>query len=207
MEQIIDITMPLYAGMLAYPGTPEFSLRRYRNIASGDTSNNSEFSMGTHVGTHVDAPLHYVEGGGTIDDLDPRVLIGPCRVFHLETHEIGPASLCTLDLSGVTRALFRTPSSGDLSDPGFKTEFAHVTGEGADLLASAGIRLVGVDYLSLDRYKAPGHPAHNTLLAAGVVVIEGVDLSGVEPGDYELICCPLLIRGAEAAPARVFLRR
>ena len=207
MDTIIDITMPLHSDMLLYPGSPPFSVEQYRSISSGDTSNNSRFSMGTHVGTHVDAPGHYVDGGPGIDMVDPAILIGPCRVFRLAGRQISAEVLRGLDLAGVTRALFRTPSSDDLSDPEFKTDFAHVTGDGAEYLAETGVKLVGVDYLSLDRYKAPGHPAHHTLLGAGVAVIEGVVLSGVEPGDYELICCPLKIAGAEAAPARVFLRR
>jgi arylformamidase len=207
MDTIIDITMPLHSDMLLYPGSPPFSVEQYRSISSGDTSNNSRFSMGTHVGTHVDAPGHYVDGGPGIDMVDPAILIGPCRVFDLAGKQISAAVLRGLDMAGVTRALFRTPSSDDLADPEFNPDFAHVTGDGAEYLAEMGVKLVGVDYLSLDRYKAPGHPAHHTLLGAGVAVIEGVVLSGVEPGDYELICCPLKIAGAEAAPTRVFLRR
>ncbi|MGQ9808273.1 MAG: cyclase family protein [Armatimonadota bacterium] len=207
MPQIIDITMPLKPGMLIYPGNPPFEWEEYRSVESGDSSNNSRFSMGSHVGTHVDAPRHYVRGGAGMESLDPEALLGPCRVFQVDQKQLDAELLSRLDLTGVRRVLFGTPSSRDLSNPEFNPDFAHVTGDGADLLVEAGVRLVGVDYLSVDRYKAPGHPAHHRLLGAGVIVVEGLDLSGVEPGDYELICCPLLIAGAEAAPARVFLRR
>ncbi len=207
MPQIIDITMPLKPGMLIYPGNPPFEWEEYRSVESGDSSNNSRFSMGSHVGTHVDAPRHYVRGGAGMESLDPEALLGPCRVFQVDQKQLDAELLSRLDLTGVRRALFGSPSSQDLSNPEFNPDFAHVTGDGADLLVEAGVRLVGVDYLSVDRYKAPGHPAHHRLLGAGVIVVEGLYLSGVEPGDYELICCPLLIPGAEAAPARVFLRR
>lgn len=206
MPQIIDITMPLSPGMLTYPGTPPFEWEQYRSIEHGDSSNNSRFSMGSHVGTHVDAPRHYVPGGPGVETLAPEVLVGPCRVFQVEQKALDAALLSRLDLGGVPRVLFGTPSSGDLSRPAFNPDFAHVTADGAELLVRSGVRLVGVDYLSVDRYKAPGHPAHHVLLGAGIVVVEGLNLSGVTPGDYELICCPLLIPGAEAAPARVFLR-
>ncbi len=198
--------MPLRPGMLVYPGTPPFEWEMYRRIAQGDSSNNSRFSMGTHTGTHVDAPAHCVDGAATISGLSPEVLIGPCRVFLHSGREINAEFLRGQDLNGVNRALFATPSSARLSDPEFDTEFAHVTADGAEYLREASVRLVGVDYLSVDRYKAPGHPAHHTLLGAGIVVIEGLDLSSVEPGDYELICCPLRMDDSEAAPARVFLR-
>ncbi len=206
MPQIFDITMPLAPGMLTYPGNPPFEWEEYRSIGRGDSSNNSRFSMGSHVGTHVDAPRHYVRDGAGVESLDPDILLGPCRVFRVEQKSLDAAVLSALDLRGVRRALFATPSSRELSDARFNPDFAHVTEDGAEMLVEAGVRLVGVDYLSVDRYKAPGHPAHHTLLGAGVIVVEGVDLSRVEPGDYELICCPLLIPGAEAAPARVFLR-
>ncbi len=207
MNEIIDITMPLHAGMLLYPGTPPFEWREYRKIADGDSSNNSMITMGSHVGTHVDAPAHYVEGGSRLGSVSLDILVGPCRVYCLQSKEINASILRSLDLGGVARVLFRTPSSDDLSRPEFKTDFAHVTSDGADVLLEHGVRLVGVDYLTLDKYKSPEHPAHNKLLGAGVVVVEGLDMSLASPGDYELICCPLRIPEAEAAPARVLLRR
>lgn len=206
MAEIYDVTMPLKEGMLLYPGTPPFEWEMYRKIENGDSSNNSRFSMGCHVGTHVDAPAHYVTGGPGMESLSPQVLVGPCRVFHLPHKAIDRATLQSLDFTGVTRAIFRTPSSDELDRPEFNTDFAHVTGDGADFLVEHGVQLVGVDYLSVDRYKAPGHPAHHKLLGAAVVVIEGLRLVDVEGGDYELICLPLLLEGSEAAPARVFLR-
>jgi len=206
MSEIIDVTMPLQPGMLLYPGNPPFEWEQYRLLSRGDSSNNSRFSMGSHVGTHVDAPSHYVDGGGTVEGLAAEVLIGPCRVVKMPSMVIDAASLRRVDLGGSGRVLFGTRSSQDLSCHQFRTEFAHVTADGADYLLENGVRLVGVDYLSVDRYRSPEHPAHNRLLGAGVIVVEGLDLSRVEDGDFELICCPLLIIGSEAAPARVFLR-
>jgi arylformamidase len=205
---ILDITQPLRPDMPLYPGTPPFERDEYRQIAKGDTSTNAKFSVGAHVGTHVDAPSHYVDNGPGMETLSPDLLVGPCRVFDLRGRpRIDAADLEALPLEGVTRALFRTDTSDHMD--AFDTGFVALTGPGAELLVARGVRLVGLDAPSADVYKAPGHPAHHALLGAGVVIIEGLDLSKTEPGggDYELICAPLLIPGGEAAPARVFLRR
>lgn len=203
---IWDVTQPLHAGMPIYPGTPRFVREEYRRIADGDTSNNARFSMGAHLGTHVDAPAHYFDGDPGIETLPPDLLVGPCRVFDLRGQaSLDAADLERLPLGGVTRALFRTDTAAGSGE--FHPDFAALTGAGANFLVERGVQLVGLDAPSADLYKAPGHPAHHALLGAKVVIIEGLDLSRIEPGDYELICAPLPIRGGEAAPARVFLRR
>lgn len=206
VPMIHDITQPLHAQMPVYPGTPPFERDEYRQVARGDTSTNAKIALGAHVGTHVDAPSHYVVGGSGMETLAPDRLIGPCRVFDLRGRpHIDAADVEALALGGITRALFRTDTSGRMN--AFDSGFVALTGPGAEYLVAHGIRLVGLDAPSADVYKAPGHPAHHALLGAGVVIIEGLDLSQIEPGDYELICAPLSIVGGEAAPARVFLRR
>lgn len=204
---LIDVTQPLRAGMPIYPGTPEFERDVYRSVATGDTSTNAKFSMGAHSGTHVDAPAHYLTDGAGMETLSPELLIGPCRVFDLRGRpRIDAADLEPLALDGVTRALFRTDTSDWINDE-FRNTFVSFTGPAAEWLVAHGVKLVGMDAPSADIYKAPGHPAHHTLLGAGLIIVEGLVLTHVEAGDYELICCPLNILGGEAAPARVFLRR
>jgi arylformamidase len=204
--RIYDVSMPLHKGMLIYPGTDAPAVERYRHMASGDSSNNSRFAMGCHVGTHVDAPCHYVDGAPTIDTIAPELLVGPARVFDLGvTEAITADALAPLEWDGVTKALLRTTNSPRLSEPTFNPAFIYVDGSAAEFLVARGVRLVGVDYLSVDQYHSPTHPAHLALLGSGVVVIEGLDLSGVPAGDYTLVATPLKLVGAEAAPARVFL--
>jgi arylformamidase len=204
---LIDVTQPLRSGMPVYPGTPEFERDVYRSLSTGDTSTNAKFSMGAHLGTHVDAPAHYLTDGAGMETLSPDLLIGSCRVFDLRRRpNIDTADLESLPLNGVTRALFRTDTSDWINDE-FRSAFVSFTGPGAELLVARGVKLVGMDAPSADIYKAPGHPAHHAFLGAGLIIIEGLVLTHVEAGDYELICCPLNILGGEAAPARVFLRR
>lgn len=193
--------------MPVYPGTPPFERDEYRQVAKGDTSTNARFGMGAHVGTHVDAPSHYVADGPGMETLPADLLVGPCRVFDLRGRpNIDAGDLDKLDFDGVTRALFRTDTSDWINDE-FRSTFVAFTGPGAERLVALGVKLVGMDAPSADIYKAPGHPAHHALLGASLIIVEGLDLSEIEPGDYELICAPLSIPGGEAAPARVFLRR
>jgi arylformamidase len=154
---ILDITQPLRPDMPLYPGTPPFERDEYRQIAKGDTSTNAKFSVGAHVGTHVDAPSHYVDNGPGMETLSPDLLVGPCRVFDLRGRpRIDAADLEALPLEGVTRALFRTDTSDHMD--AFDTRFVALTGPGAELLVARGVRLVGLDAPSADVYKAPGHP-------------------------------------------------
>lgn len=206
--QVLDLSMVLEPGMLLYPDTPPYQREEYRRIAEGDTSNNSRISLCAHAGTHVDAPRHFIEGREGIDAISPDLLLGPCRVFRLDVNEkITREDLSLLDWESVTRVLFATRNSQLLHERCFDSEFVYLDESAARFLLDKGIRVVGIDYLSIDQYHAPSHPAHHLLLGGGVVVIEAVDLLRVEPGDYELICCPLKLKGSEAAPARVFLRK
>jgi arylformamidase len=134
------------------------------------------------------------------------VLVGPARVVRLDvTERIGAVDLAPLDWDGVERVLLRTGNSERLRNPEFNPAFIYVDGSAAEFLWEKGIRLVGVDYLSVDQYHSPTHPAHHALLGKGIVIIEGLDLSAIEPGDYTLVAAPLKLVGAEAAPARVYL--
>ncbi len=197
---IYDATVTLREGMPVYPGDPP--LRR------DGGGHRNHLHMSTHGGTHVDAPAHMIEGGRTLTEIDPSVFLGPAQVVEIrDPRAITRAELERCDLAGVERVLFRTASSGRLErSDAFDRDFVHMAPDAAELLASLGLLLVGVDYLTLDPFGAGSFPAHRALLGAGVVVIEGLDLSGVPGGTYELFCGPLKIGGADGAPARVLLR-
>jgi len=207
MSKIYDVSMPLREGMIVYPGDAPFERDEYRRISAGASSNNSRLMMGAHTGTHIDAPRHFIDGAASMDAIAPDVLVGPCRVFKSDASEaIEAAELERHDWKDVTRALFKTRNSALLSLDRFDERFVYLARSAAEFLVARGIKLVGVDYLSIDKFHSPDHPAHLLLLGAGAVAIEGLNLAAVEPGDYELICAPLLVVGGEAAPARVFLR-
>jgi arylformamidase len=205
---LLDVSLRLSARLPTYPGNPPWECLPVKRVARGDSSNVSALHLGTHTGTHVDAPRHFFDAGPGVDELPLEVLVGPARVVHLPgVPAVGAAELAPLDLAGVTRLLIRTDNSA-LWEKGseFTPGFVYLAEDGARLLASRGIRLIGVDYLSVERFKAPGAPTHHALLGAGIVVIEGLDLSAAAPGDYELMCLPLKVAGGDGAPARVVLR-
>jgi arylformamidase len=203
----VDITLPLSREIPTYPGNPSFRLDAVKRITQGASSNVSALHLGTHTGTHVDAPRHFFDDLPGADALSLDVLIGPARVIHLPGRDpVNADRLRAFDLTGVTRLLVRTGNSELWSTPEFATDYAGVTEDGARLLVDAGLALVGVDYLSVEPYKTPGAPAHRALLGHGVIVVEGLDLSRVAPGDYELICLPLRVAEGDGAPARVVLR-
>jgi arylformamidase len=163
--------------------------------------------MSAHTGTHVDAPRHFYDEGPGVDALPLELLIGRARVVEIVSRKgIGADELADLDLSEDVRVLFKTANSRLWASPEFHKDYVGVTQSGAEHLVSRGVKVVGVDYLSVEEFKKPGAPAHHALLGAGTIVIEGLNLRDVEPGVYEMICLPLRIVGADGAPARVLLR-
>lgn len=208
MSKIIDVTVPLSAALPTYPGDPRFQLEFTGRIADGAPCNVSRVSLGSHTGTHVDAPYHFLADGASVDQLPLEILIGKCRVVEVSDRErVERAQLEAYDLRDDLRLLIKTRMSGQLRQPQFQEDFVYLTPDAATYLVQAGIKLVGVDYLSVEKFGSKDFAAHHALLAAGVVIIEGLDLSLVDPGDYELTCLPLLVAGADAAPARVVLRK
>jgi len=208
-RRIWDVSVPLRHDGLVYPGNPPISITPVQSIAAGGTANVSRIDLGSHTGTHVDAPLHFMDGGAGVDELPLDVLIGPARLIAVgdDVLAVGEAELRQHDLSGVTRLLIRTRNSGWLASGSteFHTDFTHVAPDGAEYLVSIGVRLVGVDYLSVEQFRSPHHRTHKTLLSNGVVIVEGLLLSEPPPGDYELYCLPLLLAGLDGAPARAVL--
>lgn len=206
---IYDVTVPVHAGMPIYEGDPGVNVEPWSQLAKGDSANVSFLHFGAHTGTHVDAPAHFIEGAPKIDSLPLDLLIGPARVIRVpdDRLEIDPDFLGRCDLKDVTRILFHTRNSA-FWQSGFRKDFTHLLPEAAELLVARGIRLVGNDYLSVEKFHSGHHRTHLTLLRNGVVIVEGLNLSDVPAGDYELICLPLKIaEGAgDGAPARVVLR-
>lgn len=205
---IRDVSMPLREGMPVYAGNPPF--RRIITAVLGKDGapvNESRLELGAHCGTHVDAPLHFEKDGFGVDAIPPENLIGPARLLHFPKRDaIDRADLENLDWRGVERILFRTRNSDHwASGGGFDPDFVYLTGEAAKFLLDRKIRLVGIDSLGIEKFGHPTHPAHHTLLQAGVTIVEGLYLVDVPPGDYTLFCGPLRVLGADGAPARVFL--
>ncbi len=206
---IYDITVPIRAGMPIYEGDPTLSIEPWSAMADGDSANVSFLHFGAHTGTHVDAPAHFIEGAGKIDSLPLNILIGPARVIRVpdDRMEVDAEFLNECDLTNVTRVLFHTRNSAFWNE-GFRKDFTHVLPEAAELLVERGVKLVGNDYLSVEKFHSGHHRTHLTLLRNGVVIVEGLNLSGVPAGDYELICLPMKIAdgAGDGAPARVVLR-
>ncbi|HVL81602.1 MAG TPA: cyclase family protein [Actinomycetota bacterium] len=207
---IVDVTVPLRPDLPTWPG--ERGLRREvrKDVASGDSSTVSEVVVGAHTGTHMDAPIHFLVGGSGIDALPVDALVGPGFVADLRGVE-GAISADHLDAAsvpeGCERLLARTRNSGWSSDTSFREDFVAYDESAARWIVDRGIRLVGIDYLSIEPFGSKEHPTHKVLLGAGVVIVEGVDLAEVEPGPWEVIALPLPIPGGDGSPARVLLRR
>ena len=196
---VIDISVPIRPGMVTYPGDPKVQLERVNTIADGDVANISRLDLGVHTGTHVDAPLHFIDGAPAVEDLALDVLVGPAVVVDA-THVQGDLDE-TLELPAATdRILFKTRNSELWSRDEFADDFVRVGIGLAQKLAARSVRLVGVDYLSVG-----DEAVHELLLGLGVVVVEGLDLRGVVPGPYRLVCLPLKLVGSDGAPARTVL--
>ena len=202
------MSVPVRTGMVVYDGDPEVRIERVMEIARGDLANLSRMELGTHTGTHVDAPLHFVDGGAGADRLPLDALVGPAVVADARgaPGDIDAAALAALGVPpGTERLLLRT-RNGDLWDRGaFTRDYAGVADDAARELVAMGVRLLGIDYLSIAPSADPA-PTHRRLLEAGVVVVEGLDLRAAPAGRYELVCLPLRIEGADGAPARALLR-
>ena len=210
MTQILDISVPLQSEMPTWPGSAGLILTHTKRLAAGDLSNESRLDCGVHTGTHVDAPWHFLEEGPTVEQLPLEVLIGPAVVAFLPLIEaISASDLASLALpKGIKRLLLRTRNSELWAEAvtEFKKDYVALTADAARWVVNQGIRLIGVDYLSVQRYD-DSPLTHQILLKAGVIVVEGLNLIHVESGSYELICLPLNLVGADGAPARAVLRR
>lgn len=206
--KLIDISVPIDARLATYPGNTPFSLEAIKRIANGASSNVSTLHLSAHAGTHVDAPRHFFDEGGGAESLPLDMLCGRARVVELTTRRnITAEDLSGLDLREDVRLLLKTHNSRLWGSPAFHEDFIGVAESGARFLVDRGVKVLGVDYLSVEPFRTPGAPAHRVLLGAGTIVIEGLNLRDVDPGSYEMFCLPLPVVGADGAPARVVLRR
>src|SRR4030066_667699 len=203
-----DITLTITPQTIVWPGDPPVSMQRTSSIASGDSANVSQISMSCHTGTHVDAPDHFLNNGKTVENLSLDLLVGRAYVLHLPNVNLITASiLMDADIPPRTRRLlFKTRNSDYWANGNkeFQTDFVGLSVDAAELLVDRNVKLVGIDYLSIAPYKQ-GKPVHTILLDAGVVVIEGLDLSRVSQGRYTLHCLHLKLGGADGAPTRAVL--
>ena len=206
--RLIDVSVPLDAQLPTYPHNTPFSLEPIKRIARGDSSNVSTLHMSAHTGTHVDAPRHFFDQGAGTESLPLELLIGRTRVIEIDSRTgVAAEDLAPIDLSDDIRVLIKTHNSRLWGSPEFHADYVGVTDSGAKHLVEHGIKVVGVDYLSVEKFHNPGAPAHHVLLGAGTIVIEGLNLQEVDPGVYEMFCLPLRVVGSDGAPARVVLRR
>lgn len=207
---IRDISLPIGPDLLTWPGDPPIEVAASSRIAKGDAANVSKIKFGSHTGTHVDPPFHFIDEGDRVDKLDLNVLVGEATVADLSASEglISADDLESLDLPpDASRLLLKTRNSElwQSLPIEFPDSYVALSVEGARWIVDRGIRLVGTDFLSIETRGAAGHPVHVTLLGAGVVIVEGLNLHGVPPGNYRLVCLPLRIVDGDGAPARAVL--
>ena len=205
--KVYDVSIPLRAGMPTYEGEPGPRLEFAKQLAKGDSATVSILSLGSHTGTHVDAPSHFLDGAPGVEGLPLEALVGPAFVAdHAGEGHITAADLDSLGIpADCERLLFKTRNGRLWDDAEFHRDFIAVAPDAARALAERGMRLVGIDYLSIERFRPERHEVHETLLASGVVILEGLDLRAVPAGEYLLVCAPLNVVGAEGAPARALL--
>jgi arylformamidase len=205
--KIYDVTIGIGRQTPIYAGDPPAVVDSAKRIAGGDSANVSKLAFGAHTGTHVDAPNHFIEGTRRVDQLDLAKLIGPCRVVSIpsDVQTIEPPHIG--DIAGIDRVIFKTKNSAFWNDSDFHSDFAHLGPAAANSLVDAGVKLVGIDYLSIEKFHSGDHAVHKALLSKEIVILEGLDLREIDPGNYELICLPLKYIGGEGdgAPARVVL--
>jgi arylformamidase len=205
---IYDVTVPITASMPVWPGDPAVKLspKSHPSRDKTHTVRSTAIEMGSHTGTHIDAPYHMIENGKHLHEFPLDTFTGKTRVFEIsQGRSIGPAELEQFDWTGVERALFKTENSQHWNDGKFLENFVYLEPDGAEFMAERGVRLVGIDYLSIDRFKSESHPTHFVLLTKEILILEGLNLNAVTAGDYTLAALPLNLWNADGAPTRVFL--
>jgi len=209
---IYDLSVPISSDLPTYPSDPGIKIDEWSRLANGDGANVTALHFGAHTGTHVDAPAHFLEGAKKVESLDLDVLIGEAQVIQVpdDSLTIDEAFVVANCDEGTKRVLFKTRNSTfwttDKAD--FRTDFTHLDLAAAQWLVNRGVKLVGIDYLSIEKFGSKGHEVHRALLSHDVIILEGLNLADVLTGKYELICLPLRLRTylGDGAPARAVLR-
>lgn len=205
--RIYDVSLPITQGGLVYPGNPPIEIGYQQALSRGDGANVSALAFGSHTATHVDAAKHFFDDGQPIDEVPLARLIGRALVVALDADvaAVGRGELEAHDLGSHTRVLLKTRNSSYNTEREFRRDYTYLAPDGAAYLVERGVELVGVDYLSIEQFRSGHHRTHRTLLEREVVIVEGLALGAVPPGEYQLICLPLRIAGIDGAPARAVL--
>jgi len=206
--KIIDVTRPIFSNMTVWPGDDNVLIERVSSISDGSTANVSRIAAGVHAGTHVDAPLHFIPGGKSVDQLDVSLFTGSVTVIDTgDVKCITCKMLSDVNICGSKAVFFKTHYSNvSLNEP-FDTGYTGLDADAAGYLVNLGIKVVGIDTLSVEKYNSNDHIVHKTLLGNEILIVEGLCLKDVLPGKYEYICMPMLITGSDGAPARVMLKK
>ncbi len=207
-SRLFDISVRLAPGLLVWPGDPPVEMKKIADFRAGDAFEISRMALSTHAGTHVDPPAHFIPGGKTADQIDVKLCLGPVLVAALPGRRaIGPSDLAAYDWSRFHRVLLKTDNSHFGWQAPFQEDFVGLTPDAARFLVEQGVILVGIDYLSIEPEGDGRFPVHRILLTHEVLILEGIDLTNVLPGVYELVCLPLNIQNGDGAPARAILIR
>lgn len=210
--RIYDVSVPISARMPTYPGDPGVNIKQWLSLDKGDSANVTSIDFGAHTGTHVDAPAHFIRDGSKLEAMNLETLMGEVQVIEMPdvVVEITKDHVDHNLTSGATRVLFKTRNSAFWSEESdtFHTDYTYISPGAAQRLVASGVRLVGIDYLSVEQFQSESFATHQELLSNGVIIIEGLDLRQIVAGSYELICLPLKLAGGsgDGAPARVILR-
>ena len=209
--KIYDVTVAISESTPIYEGDPQVEIESVKRIARGDNANVSNLCLGAHTGTHVDAPNHFIDGTRRVEDLDLDKLVGRCRVIEIDSSVDAIEVSHLSGIEGAERVVFKTRNSAFWNEPekGFRSDFTYISPAAARLLAEAGAKLIGIDYLSVEKFGSTDFATHMTLLEKEIVILEGVDLREVPAGDYEIVCLPLKYAGGtgDGSPARTILRK
>lgn len=204
--KLIDVTRPVFTGMTVWPGDEDVIIERTSFISKGDAANISRLHAGVHAGTHIDAPLHFIDNGKSVDMIDINLFTGKVKVIDAqEFKSIGYEHVKNINKSEADAVFFKTPESMRTIEEPFDISFAALEYEAAAYLINAGIKVIGTDALSIESYGSKEHEVHKLLLGNSVLVIEGLWLKDISPAVYNYICLPMLIKGSDGAPARVML--
>jgi len=204
-RKIYDLSVSIYPGMLKWIDDQDVELRQETSIKNGDAYNFSRVTLSTHIGTHIDAPYHFAADGKTVDQLNLHDLIGEALVVQIDADTITAEALRDVDFKKYKRILFKTRNSELLRSEEFNREYVSLDFSAAEFLVKNGVRVVGIDYLSIEELETEEHPVHKLLTENEVIIIETLDLSEVEPGAYFMVALPLKLKGCDGAPARVVL--
>jgi arylformamidase len=203
-----DVSVPITTSMPVWPSDPPVSLTPTAHLSrdKSHTVRVTKIEMGSHTGTHIDAPWHMVEGGRKLNQIPLETLIGPALVVEIPgAQSIARSHLEEMSLHGIPRILLKTENSRHWNDGKFYEQFVYLEPDAAELLVERNVAVVGIDYLSIDQFKSEKHPSHFVLLRRNVVIIEGLNLSQVKPGKYHMTALPLNLQEVDGAPTRVIL--